>query len=312
MEYRRLGHSGLLVSEFSFGSWLTFGADLDLDHIKECLRLAFSLGVNFFDNAEVYRNGASELLMGEALRDFKREELVISTKLFWGGKGPNREGLSRKHLLEGLHHSLRRLQLDYVDLLFCHRPAPNTPIAETVRAMDHIIRSGKALYWGTSEWSAAEIEEAHKVAERLGVIPPLMEQPQYNMLRRTRVEKEYAPLYEKYGMGTTTWSPLAAGILTGKYQKGIPKGSRMDKEKWLQEHLNDEVHQLVKGLEPIAKELSCTLAQLSIAWCLLNPRVSSVITGASHAAQIQENIAAIAVKKKITEDVLKKIQQIIP
>lgn len=311
MEYRQLGSSGLKVSELSFGSWITFGSSLDLIAIKKCIRAAYERGINFFDNAEVYGSGASELLMGEALRDYRREDLVISTKIFWGGEGVNDQGLSKKHLWEGVKNSIRRLQLDYVDLLFCHRPDPETPIEETVRTMDLIVRSGLALYWGTSEWKASEIEEAHKIAKELHATPPVVEQPEYNLFRRERVEKEYGPLYEKYGIGTTIWSPLDSGILTGKYNEGIPAGSRLFYHEELRKRLSDAKIEKVKALIGIAKELNCSIAQLAIAWCLKNPRVSSVITGATHLQQLDENLHAIEVKSRLTDDFMQKIEQVL-
>ena len=309
MQYNRLGRAGLRVSELSFGSWVTFGKNLDVASAKEAIKVAFDYGVNFFDNAEVYAHGKSEEIMGEAIRDFRREDLVISTKLFWGGEGPNDTGLSHKHLMEGIDNSLKRLQLDYVDLLFCHRPDPSTPIEETVRAMDIIVRSGRAFYWGTSEWNAEELEMAYQIAKELGAVPPSMEQPEYNLFHRARVEKEYASLYERYGMGTTIWSPLAMGVLTGKYNSGdIPKGSRMDTEEWLRKYLTEEHLNVVRKLEPIAQDLGCNLAQLSLAWCLKNPNVSTVITGASRIEQIHDNMKAIEVKDKLSTDVMERIE----
>ena len=249
--------------------------------------------------------------MGEALGDFRREDVVVSTKLFWGGGGPNDTGLSRKHLMEGLSASLKRLKLEYVDLLFCHRPDPSTPIEETVRSMDMIVRSGRAFYWGTSEWSAEQLEEAYRVAREFGCLPPTMEQPQYSMLSRERVEVEYRDLFGKYGLGATIWSPLASGILTGKYNNGIPKGSRLDREKWLRERLTQERIAKVKKLEPIAKDLGCSLAQLAIAWCLKNPDVSTVIVGASNQEQLKENLAALPVAEKLDGAVMKRIEGVI-
>ena len=281
MEYRRLGKSGLKISELSLGSWITFAGKLDLNGVRSCMRQAFDEGVNFFDNAEAYANGASELLMGEALKDYRREELVISTKIFWGGQGPNATGLSHKHLMEGVFASLRRLQTDYVDLLYCHRPDPYTPIEETVRAMDILIKKGMAFYWGTSEWKAEDIEQAHLIAKEIGATPPTMEQPEYNMFKRGRVEQEYASLYKKYGMGTTIWSPLDSGILTGKYNDGIPQGSRLQGYEELKSRLTSEKLEKVRALDVVAKELKCSMAQLALAWCLKNPDVSSVITGAT-------------------------------
>jgi voltage-dependent potassium channel beta subunit len=236
---------------------------------------------------------------------------VISTKIFWGGNGPNDVGLSRKHLIEGTKNSLKRLQLDYVDLLFCHRPDPNTPIEETVRAMDHIINAGLAFYWGTSEWSAKEIEEAHKIAQAIHAIPPTMEQPEYNMFHREKVEEEYLPIYKSYGMGTTIWSPLDLGILTGKYNNGIPEDSRFHRHPDLASRLSPEKIKKVIALEEIAGDLGCKMSQLALAWCLKCPYVSSVITGASNADQVKENIAAIEVKNKLTDEVMSRISGII-
>ncbi len=311
MEYRKLGKHGIKISELSFGSWVTFGKDLDIYGVKECIRTAINGGINFFDNAETYASGVAEMLMGEAFKDYRREDLVVSTKIFWGGRGPNQEGLSWKHLIEGTKNSLKRMQLDYVDLLFCHRPDPTTPIEETVRAMDIIIRSGLAFYWGTSEWSAKDIEEAHRIAKEINAIPPAMEQPEYNMFNRRKVETEFAPLYQRYGMGTTIWSPLESGILTGKYNNGIPKNSRFARHPELSGRLNAEKIEKVKALQMIAQQLGCKLSQLALAWCLKNPNVSSVITGATHSDQIKENIQASGLKNDLTFDVMKEIESVI-
>ncbi len=311
MEYRRLGKSGLKVSELSFGSWITFGANLDLEGVRQCMRTAFDHGVNFFDNAEAYAGGVSELLMGEVLKDYRREDLVVSTKIFWGGKGPNDTGLNRKHLIEGTKNALKRLQLDYVDLVFCHRPDPTTPIEETVQAMDIIVRSGLAFYWGTSEWSSDEIDQAYRIAHNLGAIPPTMEQPEYNMFRRDKVEDEFAPLYAKYGLGTTIWSPLESGILTGKYNNGVPKGSRLHLHPELRGRLVEDKIGVLKNLETASKELGCSMAQLAIAWCLKNPNVSTVITGATNVDQVKENMKAIEVKQLLTEESMEMIENIL-
>jgi voltage-dependent potassium channel beta subunit len=311
MQYNRMGSAGLKLSELSFGSWLTFGRNLDLDNVRACMRAAYGAGVNFFDNAEVYGNGAAELLMGEALRDFRREDVVVSTKIFWGGKGPNDEGLSAKRLVEGTLNALRRLRLDYVDLLYCHRPDPNTPIEESVRALDRLVRRGCALYWGTSEWSADQIREAHRVAREIHAVPPSVEQPCYNMFTREKVEREFAPLYAELGMGATTFSPLASGLLTGKYNAGIPPGSRLDREEWLRSLITPERVAQVQALARLAGELGATSAQLAIAWCLRNPHVSSVIIGASSLEQLRENLGALAVKERLTAEVMARIEEIL-
>ncbi|MFM7203555.1 MAG: potassium channel beta subunit family protein [Myxococcota bacterium] len=308
MKYRRLGSAGLKVSELSYGAWLTFGGELDVAAARRIMLAAFEAGVNFFDNAEAYANGQAEVVMGEALKELKRESLVISTKIFWGGSGPNDRGLSRKHVLEGTHKALKRLQTDYVDLLFCHRPDPETPIEETVRAMDHLIRQGKVLYWGTSEWSAEQLEEAYRLARELGCYAPSMEQPQYNLLHHKKVEQEYAPLYEKYGLGTTIWSPLASGLLSGKYNDGIPKGTRLDRVGWLRSILTPERLEAARGVTALAKELDCTPSQLSLAWCLKNPHVSTVILGASRLEQLEENLAAQGVVEKLDEGVMARLE----
>lgn len=311
MHFNKLGKAGIKLSEISFGSWITFSKQLGYNAVRECMHAAHDHGVNFFDNAEGYAHGEAEALMGKVLKEFRREDLVISTKIFWGGNGPNDTGLSRKHLLEGAKNSLKRLELDYVDLLFCHRPDLDTPIEETVLAMDYLVRNGYALYWGTSEWSAAQIEEAYITAEKLNCIKPSMEQPKYNMFFRDHLEKEYIPLFEKYGLGTTTWSPLASGILSGKYNHGIPQESRLAREAWLIPNNFQELVEKVKLLVKISQDLRCTMAQLAIAWCLKNPHVSSVITGATKVDQLLENIDAIEVKSKLTPEIMKTIDQII-
>ena len=317
MEYRFLGRSGLKVSALSFGSWVTFGNQIDEERAAECLRLAYEAGVNFFDNAEVYAHGESERVMGRLLKRFgwKRSDLVISTKIFWGGQGPNDRGLSRKHVVEGTLASLERLQLDYVDLLFCHRPDLHTPMEETVRAMSHLVDRGLAFYWGTSEWSAEQIREAHAIARREHLVPPTMEQPQYHMFHRHRVEVEYARLYQDPGLGTTIWSPLAGGLLTGKYEDGIPEGSRPTVEDWLRERFEGEVAERkidkVRRLRPIAEELDTTLARLALAWCLTNPNVSTVITGASRPEQVVENMKAIDDVAKLDAGILERIEAIL-
>jgi voltage-dependent potassium channel beta subunit len=316
MTYRRLGRAGLKVSELSLGSWVTFGGQVGEEPTEACMKAAYDAGVNFFDGAEVYAKGQAELAMGRVLKKmgWRREGLVLSTKLFWGGDGPNDQGLSHKHILEGFHAALKRWQVDYLDLCFCHRPDPNTPIEETVRAMDVLIRQGKLFYWGTSEWSAAEIQAAFKAATDLHLTPPTMEQPQYNMLVRERFEKEYAPLFKDHGYGTTIWSPLASGVLSGKYNDGVPKESRftLSNYDWLKEKLlAPENLAKAKALGPIAKELGCTQAQLALAWCLKNPNVSTVITGASRAEQVVENMKALDVVPKLTADVMTRIDGVL-
>jgi len=310
MEYRPLGKSGIKLSELSLGSWLTFGDKTDLDTVKKMCHFAFNHGINFFDNAEVYANGGSELLMGEALRDFRREDLVVSTKIFFGGSGPNQMGHSWKRLVEGTKNSLRRLQMDYVDLLYCHRRDTDTSIEETVRAMDVILRQGHALYWGTSEWEANDIAEAHKVAEKFDLIPPSVEQPEYNLFHRKKIEHDFAPLYKKYGIGTTIYSPTASGVLTGKYRNGIPQGSRLQQNPEFIPADFDQRIQKAQMLESISQALGCSLAQLSIAWCLKNPHVTTVMIGASKEDQLVENLRAAEFKEKLTPDVLKEIDKI--
>ncbi len=319
MEYRFLGKTGLKLSALSFGSWVTFGDQVDEEVAYACMKAAYEAGVNFFDNAEVYAKGKSEIMMGNILKrtGWKRSDLVISTKIFWGGDGPNDRGLSFKHIMEGMNASLKRLQMEYVDLVFCHRPDLYTPIEETVWAMNLLIQQGKAFYWGTSEWSAAQIMEAYGIARREHLIPPVMEQPEYNMFARQRVESEYAHLYRTIGLGTTIWSPLASGLLTGKYNEGIPEGSRLSLPgyEWLRQRFQGEAFErkitAVKRLAGIAQELNCTLAQLAIAWCLKNPNVSTVITGASKPQQVQENMQALDVVPKLTDEVMEKIEAIL-
>ena len=315
MNYRRLGRSGLKVSELSFGSWVTYANQLDQATARECMAAAYDAGVNFFDNAEVYAKGASETIMGEVLKrlGWRRASYVISTKFYWGlGDGPNeRTTLNRKYLMQAIDGSLSRLALDHVDLVFCHRADADTPIEETVFAMHDMITSGKAHYWGTSEWPAADIAQAWQIAERHHLHKPVMEQPQYNLLHRDRVESEYARLYADFGLGLTTWSPLASGLLTGKYNDGrIPPGSRgaVKGYEWLAEKLTDPARiAVVRRLAPIAADLGCTLAQLAIAWCLRNPRVSTVITGASRVEQLRENLKALDVVERLTPDVMARI-----
>ncbi|MFM7251811.1 MAG: potassium channel beta subunit family protein [Ilumatobacteraceae bacterium] len=316
MEYRRLGRSGLKVSALSFGSWVSFDHQMQNDAALECMQAARDAGCNFFDNAESYAAGKSESIMGSVIAElgWPRWSYVVSTKLFWGiHDAPNmRNTLNRKYLLQAIDGSLERLGLDHVDLLFCHRADPETPIEETVWAMSDIVASGKATYWGTSEWTAAEIRAAWEIAERHHLHKPVMEQPQYNLLTRTRVEKEYARLYEDIGLGTTIWSPLASGLLTGKYRDGVPSDSRgsLPGYQFLSEQLtNPERLARVERLRPIAADLGCSLAQLSIAWCARNPHVSTVITGASKVSQVVDNFAALDVMGQLTDEVMARIDE---
>ena len=319
MEYRFLGKSGLQVSALSYGSWVTFHTQADENNAFELMKTAYDNGVNFFDNAEAYADGKSEILMGKVLKRaaWKRSDLIISTKLFWGGQGVNDRGLSHKHIMEGANNALKRLQLEYVDLIYCHRPDINTPMEEVVRAMNILINQGKAFYWGTSEWSAAQIIEAHAVAQREHLISPLMEQPQYNLFHRHKVESEFAHLYKEYGLGTTIFSPLASGLLTGKYSKGIPDNSRLALKElsWLKERFQNEGMQekiiKINQLKEIADGIDISLTQLALAWCLKNPNVSSVITGASKLSQMKENLKAVDAVSKINESVLNSIEAVV-
>lgn len=316
MEYRHLGKAGVKISELSLGAWVTYGTQFGLAEARQIMAAAFDAGINFFDNAEVYAGGEAERIMGQALKKlgWPRKDYLVSTKIFWGGDGPNDQGLSYKHIIEGTNNALKRLQLEYVDLIFAHRPDPDTPIEETVFAFNQVIREGKAFYWGTSEWSAAEIMRASDFARRNNLRPPSMEQPQYNILCRQRFEVEYAPLYKELGYGTTTYSPLYTGLLTGKYNDGIPKGSRatLDEYPWIRERAEDpEILSLTRQLAKVADELGLTLAQMSIAWILKNPNVSTVITGASKISQLEENLKALQTKELLTEDVMTRIREIV-
>ncbi len=314
MNYNRLGNSGLKVSELSFGSWVTFSSQLDTGLARDCMEAAWDAGVNFFDNAEAYAGGKSEEIMGRVFKEtgWAREQVVVSTKLYWGiQQGPNTKNtLNRKYLLEGIDGSLRRLDLDYVDLVFCHRSDPDTPMEEVCWAMHDMIERGKALYWGTSEWSGAELMEALDVCDRLGLRKPVMEQPQYHILERHKVEEDYLPVYERNGLGLTTWSPLASGLLTGKYNDGIPEDSRAAVKgyEWLADQLtNPDTLAKVRNLAPIAEELGCSMAQMAIAWCAANPHVSTVITGASRVEQVVQNMGALDVIPKMTNEVMTRI-----
>ncbi len=314
MHYRRLGKSGLKVSEISLGSWVTMGSQIDEDTSKELILTAFEKGINFFDNADIYARGKAEEVMGKVIQDMPREEIVLSSKVFWPTmKGPNGRGLSRKHITESIHASLKRLQTDYLDLYFCHRYDPDTPTEEIVYTMTHLIEQGKILYWGTSEWRASQIVEAIGVARQYNLIPPTMEQPQYHMFHRERVELELSPTCDSHGIGLTTWSPLASGILTGKYNDGIPDGSRVSIESmaWLKDHITEDKIEKVRQLELLAMELNITVAQLAIAWLLRRKEVSSVITGATKLSQLEENLAARESVSKLGNEILERIEEIL-
>ena len=317
MNYRRLGNAGLKVSEISFGSWVTFHNQLDENLAAECMQVAYDAGVNFFDNAEAYAQGKSEEVMGAVLKKmgWRRMTYLVSTKFYWGlNDGPNeRNTLNRKYLMQAIDGSLRRLQMDYVDLVFCHRPDRNTPIEETVWAMHDIVSAGKTLYWGTSEWSADEIMQAWQIADKHHLRKPVMEQPEYNLFNRSRVEKEHVRLYKEIGLGLTTFSPLAGGVLSGKYNNGIPTDSRAARDgfNWLRDSLTPERIAVLKQLQAVADDLNCSLSQLAIAWCLKNPNVSTVITGASRPAQLQENLKALDVTPKLTADILDRIDGVL-
>ena len=323
MEYRRLGKAGVQVSALSLGSWVTFGNQIGDDVAEACMIAAYEAGVNFFDNAEAYAGGRSEEVMGRLLKKFgwRRDSFLVSSKVFFGPppRGPNQRGLSRKHIMEACEAALQRLQVDYLDLYYCHRPDPETPILESVRAMNTLIAQGKVFYWGTSEWSAQQIQEACTCAERYGLIGPTMEQPQYNLFTRRRVEEEYAPLYaSEHGLGTTIWSPLASGLLTGKYLNGIPEGSRLTVENfaWLREEMMSELGKekviaQINALNTLALELETNLPRLAIAWCAKNPHVSTVITGASRVEQVQDNMQALEVLPRLTEAVMARIDAIL-
>ena len=322
MEYRRLGKSGLPVSALSYGSWVTFSHQLNVDKALETMTAAYDAGVNFFDNAEVYAGGQSETIMGEALEKagWRRDSYIVSSKVMWGSvedPKPTQRGLHRKHVFEACHDALRRLRVDYLDLYFCHRPDPAVPMEEIVRMMTELIHQGKVLYWGTSQWSAQQLSEAYGVARQYQLIPPTMEQPQYSMFHREKVEAEFAPLYDTIGLGTTTFSPLYFGILTGKYNDGIPADSRasLPGYEWVRENVESEKGQQqiakVRQLMPIAEGLGATMSQLAIAWCLRNPRVSTVILGASRVSQVRENLKALDVLPQLSGDVMAAIEDVL-
>ena len=310
-----MGKSGFQLSALSFGSWVTFGSQIQDNTSEQLMQIAYENGVNFFDNAEAYASGKSEEVMGQILNkmNWDRSTFIVSSKVFWGGDKPNQKGLMRKHVVEACHAALRRLQVDYLDLFYCHRPDIDTPIAETVWTMHNLIQQGKILYWGTSEWNAQQITEAHLVAEKYNLIGPSMEQPQYNLFERSKLEKEYLPLFENYGMGTTVWSPLASGVLTGKYLKGIPKGSRMEIEtlSWIKDKVwSPENQEKVQALHNLAGDLGVSLTNMSLAWCLKNPNVSSVILGATKPHQLEENLKSLEVLPKLTTEIMEKIDEV--
>ncbi len=319
MEYRRLGTSGLKVSALSLGSWVTFGKQLDMSDAKTLLKTAYDAGINFFDNAEVYEAGESEKIMGDAIEGLglPRDTFAVSSKVFWGGDKQMQLGLSAKHVRDACDAALKRLKVDYLDLFFCHRPDIDTPIEETVRVMHNLIQQGKVMYWGTSEWSAQQITEAHAVARAHHLTPPMMEQPQYNLLHRDKVEAEFAPLYENFGLGTTIWSPLASGMLTGKYNDGIPGDSRLALSgyEWLRDLWTNEDGQQklekVRQLTALAKDIGISITHLSLAWCLKNPNVSTVILGASRLVQLEDNLKSLDAIEKLTPKVMKSIETIV-
>lgn len=314
MEYRRLGQHGLKVSEFSLGAWITFGGQVGQDVARECIIAAYEAGVNFFDNADAYAAGNAEIVMGKVIKEIKRSDLVISSKLFWPtGPGPNDRGLSRKHIMESCHASLKRLGTDYIDLYFCHRYDPETPVEEVVRAMDDLVHQGKVLYWGTSEWRGGQIAHAVGLARQWGLYPPAVEQPQYNMFTRQIVETELVEAARQHGVGLVVWSPLATGILTGKYNEGFPPDSRMadPNYEWMRQNVTPDRIANVRQLTEVARELNATVAQLALAWLLRLPEISSVITGASRASQVHENLKAAEVKARLTPEVLARIEEIL-
>jgi voltage-dependent potassium channel beta subunit len=319
MEYRRMGHTGLQLSVLSFGSWVTFAKQIDDSVSDRLMSIAYDAGINFFDNAEVYSRGESEKMMGRILKAkaWERSSYSVSSKVFFGWRGdankPNQKGLSRKHIIEACHEALGRFQLDYLDLYLCHRPDKNAPIEEVVRTMNTLIQQGKILYWGTSEWSAAEIVEAHMVARQLHLEGPAVEQPEYNLLQRQKMEVDYYTIFKNIGMGTTIWSPLASGLLTGKYNNGIPEGSRLALEgfEWLKDRtLTEQRLEGVRKLDTVAKDLDTSLATLAIAWCISNPNVTTAILGATREEQLVENLKALEVYPKLTPDVLARIDEV--
>ena len=319
MNYRNLGKTGLKISELSYGSWVTFSFQLDQKDATDMLKIAYDNGINFFDNAEAYASGESEKIMGKAIKSlgWKRDTYIVSSKVFWGGEKPTQRGLSHKHVVDACNNALKRLQVDYLDLYFCHRPDPETSIEETVRAMHTLIMQGKVCYWGTSEWSALDIQEAYEISRKLNLTPPSMEQPEYNMFRRDKMEDEYLPLFAREKLGTTIWSPLASGLLTGKYINGMPNGTRtsLKNYKFIKESFESdsykEKHEKVKKLKEIADDLSIPLTNLALSWCLKNSNVSTVILGASKQDQLIENIKTINYLELLEDSVMNQIESII-
>jgi voltage-dependent potassium channel beta subunit len=318
MQYRRLGKSGLQVSEFSYGSWVTFAKQVDVAPAKAMLSAAYDAGVNFFDNAEGYEQGNSELVMGQAIDElgWSRDSYIVSSKVFWGGSKPTQRGLSAKHVTEACHAALKRLRVEHLDLYFCHRPDIDTPIEETVRAMDNLVRQGKVIYWGTSEWSGQQITEAHAIARAGNLTPPTMEQPQYNLFERDKVERDYLPVYDTFGLGTTIWSPLASGLLTGKYNNGMPNDSRANLPgyEWLRDIMMGDQGRAriekIKELAKIADGAGMPIHHMALLWCLANPRVSTVILGASKIEQLHDNLSVLKSREKMTADVMAAIEDV--
>ena len=319
MNYRRLGKTGLKVSELSYGSWVTFSFQLRVDDATKIMKLAYDHGINFFDNAEAYASGRSEIIMGDAIRNlgWSRDSFIVSSKVFWGGDKPTQQGLSHKHIIDACNNALKRLHVDYLDLYFCHRPDPETPIEETVRAMHTLVMQGKICYWGTSEWSASEIEEAFRITRDLGLTPPSMEQPEYNMFNREKMENEYLGLFEQEQLGTTTWSPLCSGILTGKYMDGMPTGTRTSLEnyKFIKDRFESDDyvqrHQKVKELHQLAEDLGLPLVNLALCWCLKNQNVSTLILGASKVEQLKQNLDSINHMERLDDSAMERIETIL-
>jgi voltage-dependent potassium channel beta subunit len=319
MNYRRLGKTGLKVSELSYGSWVTFSFQIGQKKVTEMLKLAYDGGINFFDNAEAYASGESEKLMGKAIKDlgWGRDTYIVSSKVFWGGQKPTQNGLSHKHIRDACHAALKRLKVEYLDLFFCHRPDPDTPIEETVRAMHTLILQGKICYWGTSEWSYEQIAEAYKIAKELSLTPPSMEQPEYNMFNRIKIEKEFLPLFKKHQLGTTIWSPLCSGLLTGKYIGKSPKNTRtsLKNYKFIKDSFESDKfskrHDIVKNLKILSEEINVPLVNLSLCWCLKNKNVSTVILGASKISQLKQNLKTLGYMDSVDNSVLKRIEGII-